>query len=310
MYSALNKAPVATREHFVTIPLSMSAPTTLATLNSLIAQGTPTTKAFQRFVLSYFKKSGREFPWRNTTDPYKILVSEVMLQQTQTERVVVKYAEFLKAFPTWKALSNATPAEVVKVWMGLGYYRRAFHLHKAAQSVWNEYGGVPPQNAEGLRNLPGVGPYTAAAVAAFAFGEAAPMIETNIRSVYLYTFYPQVKDVSDKEILTKVDETLYRKDPRTWFYALMDLGVDLKKHTKGINHRSKHHVKQSKFQGSLRQVRAAVLRAITEAESIRRNDIPSLLSYDADRIDAAIEALESEGLIERARGGRLAIVQG
>jgi A/G-specific adenine glycosylase len=286
----------------------MSLSPTIETLNALIAQGPPTTKAFQRFVLSYFKKSGREFPWRNTTDPYRILVSEVMLQQTQTERVVVKYAEFLKAFPTWKALSNATPAEVVKVWMGLGYYRRAFNLHRAAQCVWNEYGGVPPQTAEGLRALPGVGPYTAAAVAAFAFGEPAPMIETNIRSVYLYTFYPQVCAVSDKEILQKVEETLYTKDPRSWFYALMDLGVELKKHTKGINQRSKHHVKQSKFQGSLRQVRAAVLRAIAEGQSLRRADISRKLSYDADKIDAAIAALTSDGLIESVKGGRFAIV--
>jgi A/G-specific adenine glycosylase len=259
-------------------------------------------------VFGYFKKNGRDFPWRETTDPYKILVSEVMLQQTQTERVVVKYEEFLKTFPTWKALSTATPAEVVKVWMGLGYYRRAFNLHKAAQSVVREHGGVPPHTAEGLRNLPGVGPYTAAAVAAFAFGEPAPMIETNIRSVYLYTFYPQVCAVSDKEILQKVEETLYKRDPRSWFYALMDLGVELKKHTKGINQRSKHHVKQSKFEGSQRQVRAAVLRAITEAASIRRAEISRKLSYDADKIEAAITALQAEGLIQTLRGGRIAIV--
>jgi A/G-specific adenine glycosylase len=286
----------------------MSPLSAIAKLDALIAQGELTAHAFQRFILSYFKKNGREFPWRNTTDPYKVLVSEVMLQQTQTERVVVKYAEFLKAFPTWKALSEATPAEVVKVWMGLGYYRRAFNLHKAAQCVWRDYDGKPPRNAEGLKNLPGVGPYTAAAVAAFAFGEPAPMIETNIRTVYLYTFYPQVEDVSDKEILAKVDETLYRKDPRTWFYALMDLGVELKKHAKGINHRSKHHVKQSRFQGSLRQVRAAVLRTIAEAESIRRTDIPKKLAYEADKIETALAALESEGLIQSARGGRVAIV--
>jgi A/G-specific adenine glycosylase len=286
----------------------MSPSTAIVTLDTLIAQGPPTPQAFQKCVLSYFKKSGREFPWRNTTDPYEILVSEVMLQQTQTERVVVKYAEFLKVFPTWKALSEATPVDVVKVWMGLGYYRRAFNLHKAAQSVCRDYGGKPPRNAEGLKNLPGVGPYTAAAVAAFAFGEPAPMIETNIRTVYLYTFYPQAQDVSDKEILVKVDETLYRKDPRIWFYALMDLGVELKKHTKGINHRSKHHVKQSKFQGSLRQVRAAVLRAIAEAGHIRRADLSRILSYDSDKIEAALMALESEGLIGRVRGGRLAIV--
>jgi A/G-specific adenine glycosylase len=281
---------------------------TITTLNTLIAEGPPTPQAFQKFLLSYFKKNGREFPWRSTKDPYNILVSEVMLQQTQTERVVVKYAEFLTAFPTWQALSEATPAEVVKVWMGLGYYRRAFNLHKAAQSVWNDYSGTPPQTAEGLRKLPGVGPYTAAAVAAFAFGEAAPMIETNIRSVYLYTYFPQASEVSDKEILQKVEETLYRRDPRSWFYALMDLGVELKKHTKGINQRSKHHVKQSKFQGSLRQVRAAVLRAIAEAESIRRADISRKLSYDAKKIDTAILALESEGLIQTRRGGRIAIV--
>jgi len=286
----------------------MTESPTIKSLDTLIAMGAPTPQAFQKFVLGYFKKNGRSFPWRDTKDPYKILVSEVMLQQTQTERVLVKYAEFLKVFPTWKALSTATPAEVVKVWMGLGYYRRAFNLHKAAQCVWNEYGGVPPQTAEGLKNLPGVGPYTAAAVAAFAFGEPAPMIETNIRSVYLYTFYPQVLAVSDKEVLQKVEETLYKKDPRSWFYALMDLGVELKKHTKGINQRSKHRVKQSKFEGSQRQVRAAVLRTIAEAASIRRSDIKRKLSYDADRIEAAIAALQAEGLIQSVRGGRIEIV--
>jgi A/G-specific adenine glycosylase len=286
----------------------MKEPSTITSLNTLIAKGPPTPQAFQKFVLGYFKKNGRDFPWRKTTDPYKILVSEIMLQQTQTERVVVKYAEFLKMFPNWKALSNATPAEVVKIWMGLGYYRRAFNLHKAAQSVCNDYGGSPPQTAEGLRNLPGVGPYTAAAVAAFAFGEPAPMIETNIRSVYLYTFYPQVCGVSDKEILQKVEETLYRRDPRSWFYALMDLGVELKKHTKGINQRSKHHVKQSKFEGSQRQVRAAVLRLVAEAESIRRRELIGKLSYENEKIELALQALLSEGLIASKAGGRLAIV--
>jgi A/G-specific adenine glycosylase len=134
------------------------------------------------------------------------------------------------------------------------------------------------------------------------------MIETNIRSVYLYTFYPQVCEVTDKEILQKVEETLYKRDPRSWFYALMDLGVELKKHTKGINQRSKHHVKQSKFHGSLRQVRAAVLRAIAEGESLRRADISRKLPYDAEKIEAAIAALQSDGLIESVRGGRFAIV--
>lgn len=279
----------------------------IAQLDKLIAQSPLTAPAFRRFVLAYFKKHGRDFPWRRTKDPYKILVSEVMLQQTQTERVLVKYAEFLKVFPTWTALSNATPADVVKVWMGLGYYRRAFNLHKAAQSVCRDYGGKPPRTAESLRGLPGVGSYTAAAVAAFAFGEAVPMIETNIRSVYLYAFFPGVSEVSDREVLAKVVETMWAKDPRTWFYALMDLGVELKKRTKGINTRSKHHVKQSKFQGSQRQVRAAVLKLIVAREGIRKKELKQQLSYEPQKVDKAIFDLESEGLVVTDRSGRVTI---
>jgi len=278
-------------------------------LNELAAKGPPTVAAFQRFVRTYFKNYGRDFPWRRTKDPYKILVSEVMLQQTQTERVVVKYAEFLKAFPTWKALSAASPAEVVKVWMGLGYYRRAFNLHKAARSVCENFGGKPPRSAEALKKLPGVGPYTAAAVAAFAFGEAAPMIETNIRTVYLHLFYPQASEVSDSEILDKVAETMCRKDPRTWFYALMDIGVVLKKHTKGVNARSKHHVKQSRFQGSQRQVRAAVLKLVVSRARIKRDEVLSTLVYEKKKVERALLDLESEGLIAVGRSGRVSIAR-
>lgn len=278
-------------------------------LNELAAKGPPSVGAFQRFVRAYFKKHGRDFPWRRTKDPYKILVSEVMLQQTQTERVVVKYAEFLKAFPTWKALSAASPAEVVKVWMGLGYYRRAFNLHKAARSVCENFGGKPPRSAEALKKLPGVGPYTAAAVAAFAFGEAAPMIETNIRTVYLHLFYPQASEVSDSEILDKVAETMCRKDPRTWFYALMDIGVVLKKHTKGVNARSKHHVKQSRFQGSQRQVRAAVLKLVVSRARIKRDEVLSTLVYEKKKVERALLDLESEGLIAVGRSGRVSITR-
>lgn len=278
-------------------------------LNELAAKGPPTVGAFQRFVRAYYKNHGRDFPWRRTKDPYKILVSEVMLQQTQTERVVIKYSEFLKTFPNWKALSDASPAEVVKIWMGLGYYRRAFNLHKAARSVCEDFGGKPPRRAEALKQLPGVGPYTAAAVAAFAFGEAVPMIETNIRAVYLHLFYPQASDVSDREIIDKVAETMCRKDPRAWFYALMDIGVALKKHTKGINTRSKHHVKQSKFQGSQRQVRASVLKLVVSRERIKREEVVSALGYERKKVEKALVDLESEGLIAVERSGRVSISQ-
>lgn len=278
-------------------------------LNKLVAKGAPTTAAFQRFVLSYFKEHGRDFPWRQTRDPYKILVSEVMLQQTQTERVLVKYNEFLKLFPSWRALSDATPADVVKVWMGLGYYRRAFNLHKAARGVCLDYGGKPPRTVDALKRLPGIGDYTAAAVATFAFGEVAPMIETNIRSVYLHVFFSGVSGVSDREVLAKVADTIYAKDPRAWFYALMDLGVELKKRSKGINKRSKHHARQSKFEGSQRQVRAAVLKCVVEQPEVHEKELRKLLTYDARKVAKALSDLKSEGLIVVSKNGRVAVAR-
>lgn len=285
----------------------MDVDTLVSKLNTLREKGPLTSAAFQKFVLAFYRSESRTFPWRETRDPYSILVSEVMLQQTQTERVVPKYNEFLKRFPTWKALAKASTSDVVKMWMGLGYYRRALNLHRAAQSVVNEWGGKPPTTAEGLRALPGVGPYTAAAVAAFAYGEATPMIETNIRTVYLYLFFPKKKEVSDKEILACVEETMYRKDPRAWFYALMDLGVVLKKHTKGIHHRSKHHVKQSRFQGSQRQVRAAVLKLVSDSGEVRVGDVKKKLPFESERVTKAIEALCAEGFISKGTRGALKI---
>ena len=285
----------------------MDSDKVIAKLNSLRQKGRPPASDFQRFVRAFYRSESRIFPWRETRDPYAILVSEVMLQQTQTERVVPKYLEFLKRFPTWQALAEASTSDVVKMWMGLGYYRRALNLHRAAQSVVNDWNGKPPTNAEGLRALPGVGPYTAAAVATFAYGEAVSMIETNIRTVYLYTFFPRNKEVSDKEILQCVEATMWREDPRAWFYALMDLGVVLKKHTKGIHHRSKHHVKQSRFQGSQRQVRAAVLKLVSQEGEVRALDIKKKLPFETERIAKAIEALQVEGFIVKGTRGVLRI---
>jgi len=253
---------------------------------------------FQKLVLAFYRKRGRTFPWRETRDPYAILVSEIMLQQTQTDRVVPKYEAFLEEFPTVKDLARASVADVVRMWMGLGYYRRALNLHKAARVVSEAYDGRFPQTVEGLRELPGVGPYTAAAVAAFAFGVASPMIETNIRTVFLTTFFKNQDDISDAEILKLVEKSLCRKDPRRWFYALMDLGVELKKTTKGVNKRSKHYVKQSKFHGSHRQIRAAVLKSISESPQ-PKSKIVAALPFEAERIELALAELEQEGFITR-----------
>lgn len=278
----------------------------LQEIDRVRTKGVPEVKDFQRFVLRFYSARGREFPWRETHDPYAILVSEIMLQQTQTDRVVPKYEAFLREFPTVQALSRASVAEVIRLWMGLGYYRRALNLHKAAKVIIEERGGSFPLTVDDLRTLPGVGSYTAAAVGAFAFGIASPMIETNIRSVYLTFFFPNRRVVSDKELSRVVEETLYRRDPRRWFYALMDLGVELKRLDRSINTRSKHYVRQSKFHGSHRQVRAAVLRAIAE-KSRRSEELLSELSYPQEKIARAVTQLEQEGFIVKKRGGKFVV---
>jgi A/G-specific adenine glycosylase len=279
----------------------------IAQIDRLIAKGVPTTSDFQRTVLSYFKKHGRDLPWRRTRSPYKILVSEVMLQQTQVERVRERYGEFLHAFPSWRALSEATPREVVSAWMGLGYYRRALNLHRAARDVCCAHKGRAPRSVEGLQRLPGIGPYTAAAVAAFAYGEPAPMIETNIRTVFLYVYFSNRTRVSDREVMMKVRETLYEKDPRAWFYALMDLGAEIKRHVKGINKRSRHHAKQSRFEGSQRQARARILRLLTRLKSASKADLVRKVSGGAGQAERALLSLERDGLVQRDGRGRFVV---
>jgi A/G-specific adenine glycosylase len=263
-------------------------------------------RAFQRLVLRYFKLFGRAFPWRETKDPYRILVSEVMLQQTQTERVVPKYEQFLEAFPTWHALAEAPQVEVLKLWAGLGYYRRARNLQRAAQAIVTERGGAPPTAHADLLGLPGVGPYTAAAVAAFAFDEPVSMIETNIRTVYLHAYFKDQVGVTDRALAPIIDRTLYLKDPRSWFYALMDLGAFMKRHVKGVNQRSAHYSRQSPFKGSHRQARAAVLKIVTEQGVVPVALIEKSLEVlgvhcSTERIKVVLEELCDEGFMVRER---------
>ncbi len=274
----------------------------IAKLDELIASKTLTPGTFRRLVLDFFKRSERAFPWRETHDPYEILVSEIMLQQTQTERVVQKYQQFLEKFPSCEDLAKASVGEVIAAWQGLGYYRRALNLHRAAQTVVRDFGSRFPTDVEMLRTLPGLGPYTAAAVATFAFGKAVPMIETNIRALYLYSFFPETISVSDKEVLELVEATLDKRNPRRWFYALMDLGVELKRRRKKINHRSKHYTRQSRFEGSHRQVRAAVLRVLTENTRAKREAIEKLTKYDPERVKKALGELEREGFVTCNKG--------
>jgi A/G-specific adenine glycosylase len=222
-----------------------------------------------------------------------------MLQQTQTKRVLEYYPRFLKKFPTFAALAQAPLAEVLQAWQGLGYNRRGKNLWLLAQEVEGHFFGQLPRETSDLLSLPGIGAYTAAALQAFAFMAPSPMIETNIRTVFLLEFFKSKESVSDKEILPLIEKTLYKKNPRVWFYALMDYGAHLKKVHPKLNKKSRHFRPQSKFQGSVRQVRGAILRAVLQLTKVSESDLAEHIEKPSAQIAAPLQALIAEGLLEK-----------
>ncbi len=221
-----------------------------------------------------------------------------MLQQTQVERVIPKYKTFIGQFSNVGVLARAPLGDVLKAWQGLGYNRRAKLLWQCAKAVAEANGGRFPRTYEGLKALPGVGPYTAGAVMAFAYNEAVPLIETNVRTVYLHHFWPQdATDVTDAEILRLVAKTLSYENPRQWYAALMDYGSHLKRAVGNHNARTKSYQRQSAFKGSDRQLRGAIIRALAEGPQTRLVLLKILTSFTDIRIDAKLTALKAEGLI-------------
>ncbi len=210
----------------------------------------PGISEFQQMVMSYYEQHGRDMAWRHTSDPYQILVSEIMLQQTQVERVTLKFPEFIETFPDFTALAAATLAEVLAVWQGMGYNRRAVALQKCAVRVMTGYDGVLPADVDQLAAFPGIGRATASSIAAFGFNMPVIFIETNIRRVFIHFFFSGSETVNDSEILPLVERALYRANPRVWYWALMDLGSALKKTVSNPNRRSAHYTRQSSFEGS------------------------------------------------------------
>ena len=219
-----------------------------------------------------------------------------MLQQTQVDRVISKYQSFIKRFPTIKKLSEASLGDVLREWQGLGYNRRAKMLHLCAQKITSEYRGVFPRVHSELMRLPGVGHYTAGAVMAFSYGEMIPIIETNIRTVFIHHFFPDDTDIHDSEIIHFVERTGDRANPREWYFALMDYGAFLKKEYGNPNTKSKQYTKQSTFKNSDRHIRGAIIRALSEKECTRAY-VHKYLSFDTQRIDEQLERLLYEGLI-------------
>jgi A/G-specific adenine glycosylase len=273
---------------------------------------------FQNLVWEHYHATGRhDLPWRppalkvranGTIDPYRVLVSEVMLQQTQAGRVIQKYVEFLKRFPTLPALAAASPRDVLAAWQGLGYNRRALALHRAAREIIARHKRRVPRVYEDLVALPGIGAYTAGAVLAFAFQEPVVFIETNIRRAHLDFFFSDKENVRDRDILPLVAQTMDAKNPREWYYALMDYGAALGKTSVNANRRSAHYAKQSAFEGSDRQVRARIVRTLlTRPRS--EVSLARELGETPKRITRAIESLLKDGMVTR-RGRVCSIAEG
>lgn len=264
---------------------------------------------FRRIILDYHAAFGRSFPWRDTRDPWAILVSEVMLQQTQTERVVPKYEAFLEAFPTPAELAGASLERLLGLWSGLGYNRRALALKRAAAIVAATHGGRLPDDEAGLLALPGIGPYTARAVAAFAFSKPSVFIETNIRTVYLYHFFPGAEGVHDRALEPLIAASLDRDDPRTWYYALMDYGAFLKRRYGNPNARSAHYAKQSPFADSKRRIRGAILREVSGRGKLGRDELARSLPFSRERVEEALGDLVAEGFLAYS-GESVAVADG
>lgn len=264
---------------------------------------------FRRHLYRFFHDQGRQLPWRVTTDPYHILVSEIMLQQTQVERVALKFEPFIHAFPDFRALARAPLRDIMDVWQGLGYNRRALALMGIARRVAAEFDGSLPDSVDTLRTFPGIGEATAGALAAFAFNQPVVFIETNIRRVFLHCFFPGQSGVRDREILPLVDQTLDRTRPRLWYSALMDYGTMLKRTGPNPNLRHAHHQRQAPFADSDRQIRGLILKVLLRSPALEAEEVVCAVAKDPARTTGLIRTLIKEGFLEQ-RGARLRIAGG
>jgi A/G-specific adenine glycosylase len=263
----------------------------------------PKIADFKTAVYTYYRQAGRHFPWRESTDPWAVLVSEFMLQQTQTERVIPFFERWMQKWSTPEALNAASLEETLREWVGLGYNRRCRFLKDCARIIVTEHKGQVPQTPEILRTLPGIGEYTSKAIACFAFNYPSVFIETNIRSAVIHFFFQTSLDaVSDKDIVPLLEASLDKENPRIWYWALMDYGALLKKKTSNPNRRSAHYTKQSKFEGSFRQIRGGILKSLVQNGASTAEELKQLTGTGEADIYKVLSALERDLMVSEENG--------
>lgn len=263
-----------------------------------------TPAQFNKIIVAHYKRWGRhDMPWRKTRDPYRILVSEVMLQQTPVGRVGPFYEKFIKKFPSFKALARANTGSILRTWQGLGYNRRALALQGLSRIVLERFNGRLPHEREALETLPGIGKGTSGSLEAFVFNKPVIFIETNVRRVFIHCFFPKKKMVTDAAIERYITRTINKKHPREWYWAVMDYGAQLahpRVETKKLpnpNRRSANHVVQSTFKGSDRELRGKILRFLFAKEKATIIAIANELGEPFRRTQKITFSLVREGFL-------------
>lgn len=254
-----------------------------------------TDAEFQELLWEKGRELYRAMPWRDDTRPYYVLVSELMLQQTQVDRVIPKFTAFIARFPDEKALAVAPLADVLTLWSGLGYNRRAKFLHESAKRIVADFNGTFPQNKSDILSLPGVGPGTAGAIMTYAFNHPIVFIETNVRTVYFHHFFDYGDKISDAQLLPIIERTLDIDHPREFYWAVMDYGTWLKKKGAGRITQSKHYKKQAPLKGSVREVRGLIVKRLATGD-IPTIDLQNEYKDDA-RFEVALVGLLADGLV-------------
>jgi A/G-specific adenine glycosylase len=270
---------------------------------------------------SWFASRLDAYPWRGpAADPYAVLVSEAMLQQTQASRVIPAFTAFLVRFPTVRSLAAASRADVLRAWAGLGYNRRAVALHEAARRIRDDHGGRVPREIASLRALPGVGPYTASAVASIAFGEPVAAVDVNVRRVtarFLRAAEPA--ELSAAEAAADAAAWLDRDTPGEWNQSVMDLGREVCRPVPrcdrcplalGCSFRASGRRavpggrRKGRFEGSRRQVRGRVVAVLRDQASADLRTLAHAAAVPAERVRQVLEALVRDGLVEPVGRGR------